>query len=107
MLLLDPAWNPATEDQCFDRIHRLGQTEDVVVTRFIMKDRSAAVQLDYEHMLTLTHLPQHRGENDGDPGQETKVDRWRLPAERLPTSPTENSGHPRHLRAVKVFTLEG
>ena len=39
MLLLDPAWNPATEDQCFDRIHRLGQTEDVVVTRFIMKDR--------------------------------------------------------------------
>ena len=27
------AWNPATEDQCFDRCHRLGQTRDVVVTK--------------------------------------------------------------------------
>jgi SNF2 family DNA or RNA helicase len=39
MLLLDPAWNPATEEQCFDRIHRLGQDQDVVVTKFVMADR--------------------------------------------------------------------
>ena len=25
LLLLDPAWNPACEAQCFDRTHRMGQ----------------------------------------------------------------------------------
>ncbi len=39
MLLLDPAWNPCTEDQCFDRIHRLGQNNPVVITKFIMANR--------------------------------------------------------------------
>ena len=39
LILLDPAWNPATENQCFDRIHRLGQTEDVEIIKFVMKDR--------------------------------------------------------------------
>lgn len=38
VFLLDPAWNPAAEDQCFDRCHRLGQTEDVIVTKFVVKD---------------------------------------------------------------------
>jgi len=38
LILLDPAWNPATEDQCFDRIHRLGQMEDVEIHKFVMKD---------------------------------------------------------------------
>jgi SNF2 family DNA or RNA helicase len=36
--LLDPWWNPATEDQAIDRVHRLGQTKPVHVTRFIIKD---------------------------------------------------------------------
>lgn len=36
--LLDPWWNPATEDQAIDRVHRLGQTRPVLVTRFIIKD---------------------------------------------------------------------
>ena len=38
LLLLDPAWNPSTEDQCFDRIHRLGQTKEVEITRYVMKN---------------------------------------------------------------------
>lgn len=38
MILLDPAWNPSTEEQCFDRIHRLGQTKDVEIVRFVMKN---------------------------------------------------------------------
>jgi len=33
MFLCIQAWNPATEDQCFDRCHRLGQTRDVVITK--------------------------------------------------------------------------
>ncbi|TKS86879.1 Helicase-like transcription factor [Collichthys lucidus] len=38
VFLMDPAWNPATEEQCIDRCHRLGQTREVVVTKFIVKD---------------------------------------------------------------------
>ncbi|XP_038045118.1 helicase-like transcription factor, partial [Patiria miniata] len=38
LYLLDPAWNPASEDQCFDRCHRLGQTKDVIITKFVVKD---------------------------------------------------------------------
>ncbi|KAI7958743.1 hypothetical protein MJO28_002534 [Puccinia striiformis f. sp. tritici] len=29
VVLMDPWWNPAIESQAFDRVHRLGQTEDV------------------------------------------------------------------------------
>uniref|UniRef100_A0A8C0B6A6 Helicase like transcription factor n=1 Tax=Buteo japonicus TaxID=224669 RepID=A0A8C0B6A6_9AVES len=38
VFLMDPAWNPAAEDQCFDRCHRLGQEHNVVITKFIVKD---------------------------------------------------------------------
>jgi len=38
LLLLDPAWNPASEWQCFDRIHRMGQTQDVTIYKFITTD---------------------------------------------------------------------
>ncbi|XP_065496614.1 helicase-like transcription factor isoform X2 [Caloenas nicobarica] len=38
VFLMDPAWNPAAEEQCFDRCHRLGQNRDVVITKFIVKD---------------------------------------------------------------------
>ena len=38
LLLLDPAWNPAAEWQCFDRVHRLGQTRPVTIYRFITAD---------------------------------------------------------------------
>merc|ERR1719516_827386 len=38
LLLLDPSWNPASEWQCFDRIHRLGQTKPVFIYKFVTKD---------------------------------------------------------------------
>ncbi|XP_061780443.1 helicase-like transcription factor isoform X1 [Nerophis lumbriciformis] len=38
VFLMDPAWNPATEEQCVDRCHRLGQKRKVFVTKFIVKD---------------------------------------------------------------------
>lgn len=38
VFLMDPAWNPATEEQCIDRCHRLGQKKKVFVTKFIVKD---------------------------------------------------------------------
>ncbi|KAI4872692.1 hypothetical protein NFI96_032483 [Prochilodus magdalenae] len=38
VFLMEPAWNPAVEDQCVDRCHRLGQKRDVVITKFVVKD---------------------------------------------------------------------
>ena len=54
LYLLDPAWNPSTEDQCFDRIHRLGQLKNVKVTKFIMKDRY--VEDPLQPLLILSHV---------------------------------------------------
>jgi len=38
VFLLDPWWNPATEDQAIDRVHRIGQTRPVFVTRYIIEN---------------------------------------------------------------------
>ncbi len=35
VILMDPWWNPAVEDQASDRAHRIGQTHPVTVYRFI------------------------------------------------------------------------
>ena len=36
--MMEPQFNPAAEQQAVDRVHRLGQTRDVVIRRFVMKD---------------------------------------------------------------------
>lgn len=36
--LLDPWWNPTTEDQAMDRVHRIGQQATVRVFRYISRD---------------------------------------------------------------------
>ncbi|WP_062007464.1 DEAD/DEAH box helicase [Arthrobacter alpinus] len=36
--LLDPWWNPATENQAVDRTHRIGQTKNVMVSRLVAKN---------------------------------------------------------------------
>lgn len=38
VFLMDPWWNPATEDQAADRAHRIGQTRKVMVHRLIAAD---------------------------------------------------------------------
>jgi SNF2 family DNA or RNA helicase len=37
-ILLDPWWNPATEAQAVDRVHRIGQARNVMVYRLVSKD---------------------------------------------------------------------
>ncbi|KAI8869410.1 hypothetical protein GQ42DRAFT_109692, partial [Ramicandelaber brevisporus] len=36
--MMEPYWNPAVEDQAVDRVHRLGQTSDVEIVRFLIRD---------------------------------------------------------------------
>ena len=38
VIILDPWWNPAVEDQASDRAHRMGQQRPVTVYRLIMKN---------------------------------------------------------------------
>jgi SNF2 family DNA or RNA helicase len=37
-ILLDPWWNPASEAQAVDRVHRIGQVRPVMVYRLVAKD---------------------------------------------------------------------
>ena len=59
LLLLDPAWNPAAEWQCFDRVHRLGQDKDVCIYKFITK---VPVVIFYQGSIFYI-LPPPRGGN--------------------------------------------
>lgn len=38
VFMLDPWWNPAVEQQAIDRTHRIGQTKNVFIYKFISKD---------------------------------------------------------------------
>lgn len=38
VFILDPWWNPAVEQQAIDRSHRIGQTRNVFIYKFISKD---------------------------------------------------------------------
>jgi len=37
VVITDPWWNPAVENQASDRAHRIGQTRQVTITRLIMR----------------------------------------------------------------------
>jgi DNA repair protein RAD16 len=38
VFIMDPWWNPAAEDQAFDRIHRIGQHRPIRITRMIIEN---------------------------------------------------------------------
>lgn len=54
--IMDPWWNPAVEEQAVMRIHRIGQTKNVVIRRFIVKgtveERMEAVQARKQRMIS-------------------------------------------------------
>ncbi|CAM8885602.1 unnamed protein product [Rhodiola kirilowii] len=54
--VMDPWWNPAVEEQAVMRIHRIGQTKEVMIRRFIVKDtveeRMQAVQARKQKLIS-------------------------------------------------------
>lgn len=46
VVLLDPWWNPAAEEQAIDRAHRIGQTRSVMVYRLVSKNTIEAKVMD-------------------------------------------------------------
>jgi len=46
--MLDPWWNPATEDQAVDRVYRLGQKRTTYVNHFVIKDSVEEKILDIQ-----------------------------------------------------------
>lgn len=57
--LLEPYWNPATENQGLDRVHRMGQLRPVVTTKYIV---SRCIE---ENMLELQRLKMELAESVG------------------------------------------
>jgi len=45
---VSPDWNPAVEDQAVARCHRIGQTKEVFVYRFVMSDFAEELESDLE-----------------------------------------------------------
>lgn len=36
--IIEPQWTQTAENQAIDRVHRLGQTEDVIATRYVVRN---------------------------------------------------------------------
>jgi len=55
--IMEPQWNPMAEAQAVDRVHRIGQDRDVVITRYLIKDSIEFVNAPlFPHpALTLYH----------------------------------------------------
>jgi DNA repair protein RAD16 len=53
IFVMDPWWNPASELQAIDRVHRIGQTKEVKAIRFIIKGACDACILSCLHAYTL------------------------------------------------------
>jgi SWI/SNF-related matrix-associated actin-dependent regulator of chromatin subfamily A3 len=61
--LLEPYWNPAVEQQAIDRVHRLGQTREVVAIRFIVKNTVEENMLQLQkHKLSIAESAFREGE---------------------------------------------
>ena len=63
MILLDPWWNPAAEQQAIDRAHRIGQKVPVTVFRLVSTDTIE------DQVVALQDSKRELRENFLEPGQ--------------------------------------
>ena len=62
--IMEPLWNPAAEQQAVDRVHRLGQSRDVVITRYLMEEsievKIRQLQEAKREMADISMNPNHK-----------------------------------------------
>ena len=63
---VSPDWNPSVEDQAVARCHRFGQTEPVVVFRFVMAPFKIPATPETQHLLEAQREREQRREQDAD-----------------------------------------
>ncbi|XXG98339.1 Mitochondrial tRNAs modification protein [Hypoxylon texense] len=54
--LMEPGWNPQLEQQAMDRVHRLGQENEVVATRYIVAGQSSIEQYVWRRQMWKMNL---------------------------------------------------
>ncbi|KAL8847504.1 MAG: hypothetical protein Q9221_007459 [Calogaya cf. arnoldii] len=76
--MMEPQFNPAAEAQAVDRVHRLGQTREVTITRFIMEgsfeEKMLALQKKKQN---LADLSMNRGKLDKAEAAKQRLDELR------------------------------
>ncbi|ORZ29773.1 SNF2 family N-terminal domain-domain-containing protein [Catenaria anguillulae PL171] len=80
-ILVDPWWNAAVEQQAIDRVHRIGQTKEVKVTRFVVKESvEERMVLIQEHKLALISRVTREGRDGKEQGnaREERVKELRM-----------------------------
>jgi len=45
IFVMDIWWNPAVEEQVYDRVHRIGQTKEVQIHRFLIGNDSIEMRI--------------------------------------------------------------
>ncbi|KAI0198371.1 SNF2 family N-terminal domain-containing protein [Astrocystis sublimbata] len=77
--ILEPHWNPMAEAQAVDRVHRIGQTRDVTITRYYVKD-SVEEYIRWVQVRKTKLISQSlsSSDNSAGPGQEDALtkERW-------------------------------
>ncbi|RJN33119.1 DEAD/DEAH box helicase [Nesterenkonia natronophila] len=74
VILLDPWWNPAAEEQAIDRAHRIGQTRSVMVYRLVSKDTIEAKVMALKKSKADLFNRVLNGSNPADSGELTAED---------------------------------
>ena len=105
VVLFDPWWNPAVENQAIDRTHRIGQTSKVMAYRLLMKDsiEEKIRQLQHTKARSGRRCPRRREVLPKlDPGRSPLPLRGRVgnngtsgilvPGLPLPLTPTQSAG---------------
>lgn len=54
--IMEPHWNPMVESQAVDRVHRIGQKQDIEVVRYVVQDSIELVS--HCTMVNARYLPQ-------------------------------------------------
>lgn len=52
--LVEPGWNPAVEQQAFDRVGRLGQTHRVRKIRYVVDGADSVERVSEKNLLILS-----------------------------------------------------